>query len=192
MSKKERLVEKWSDIITSLNIDVTKPISYVTANLIKEITQKERIMAKMDRIESLPKIFRENNLFLLPISRSEYAIVKGDGHHKPEQFEARPEIFRTSKAFPSSAVGIEGESVFLDYANSCGLLERLCNVSNLTPSVRGRTTTPEFDFYVSDNKVRVNRAQIEIDASYESKDELLIFEAKIAPSSFSIKQLLSL
>ncbi|MFI5405571.1 MAG: type II restriction enzyme [Nitrososphaerales archaeon] len=190
-SKKERIVEKWSDIISGLNIDVTKPISYFTANQIKEITQKEpRIMAKMDRIESLPKIFRENNLFLLPISRSEYAIVKGNGHHKPEQFEAKPEIFRTSKAFPSSAVGIEGESVFLDYANSCGLLERLCNVSNLTPSVRGRTTTPEFDFFVSDYKVKVNRAQIEVDASYESANELLIFEAKIGqPSSFSIKQL---
>jgi len=98
-TKKERIVEKWSDIVSRLNIDITKSISYVTANQIKEITQKEpRIMAKMDRIESLPRIFRENNLFLLPISRSEYAIVKGDGHHKPEQFELKPEIFRTSKA----------------------------------------------------------------------------------------------
>lgn len=42
----------------------------------------------------------------------------------------------------------------------------------------------------TDNKVQVNRAQIEIDASYESKDELLIFEAKVGlPNSFSIKQL---
>ena len=41
-------------------------------------------MAKMDRIESLPQIFRQNNLFLLPISRSAYALVKGDGHHRPE------------------------------------------------------------------------------------------------------------
>ena len=175
----------------ALTLTLRDLYSYVTANQIKQITQKEpRIMAKMDRIESLPKIFSENNLFLLPISRSEYAIVKGDGHHKPEQFEVKPEIFRTSKAFPTSAVGIEGESVFLDYANSCGLIERLCGVSNLTPSVRGRTTTPEFEFYIAGNKVEVNRAQIEIDASYESKDELLIFEAKIGlPSSFSIKQL---
>ena len=43
---------------------------------------------------------------------------------------------------------------------------------------------------MSDNKIAVNNAQIEIDASYESKDELLIFEAKLGlPSSFSIKQL---
>lgn len=189
--KRERIIEKWTDIIQGLKIDVTTSISYVTANQIKQITSKEpRIMAKMDRVECQPEIFRQNGLFLLPVSRSRYVIVKGIGHHTPERFEIKPQIYRTSKAFPSSAIGIEGESVFLDYANSCGLLEELCKVKNLTPSVRGRTTTPEFQFYVSDNNVTVNGAQIEIDASYESKDELLIFEAKIGlPSSFSIKQL---
>jgi hypothetical protein len=32
------------------------------------------------------------------------------------------ELYLTSKPFPESAIGIESESVFLDYANSCGLL----------------------------------------------------------------------
>ena len=41
-------------------------------------------MAKIDRIESLPRVFRENNLFLLPVSRKEYAIVRGEGYHKLE------------------------------------------------------------------------------------------------------------
>lgn len=190
-SEKGRIVERWSHVILELNIDVKNSISYVTANQIKEITHKEpRIMAKMDRIESLPNIFRQNGLFLLPVSRSKYAIVKGTGHYKPKRFETKPEIYRTSKTFPSSAIGIEGESIFLDYANSCGLLEKLCGIENLIPSVRGRTTTPHFEFYVSNKKVEVSGAQIEIDASYESKDELIIFEAKIGiPSSFSIKQL---
>lgn len=147
-------------------------------------------MAKMDRIESLPDIFIHNDVFLLPVSRSKYAVVRGSGHHKPEQFQTKPEVYRTSKAFPSSAIGIEGESIFLDYANSCGLLEELCGDTNLMPSVRGRTTTPQFTFSVSGNNLEVNRAQIEIDASYESQEQLLIFEAKIGlPSSFSIKQL---
>ncbi|MEP6576013.1 MAG: hypothetical protein ABJB85_06270 [Nitrososphaerota archaeon] len=190
--RKERIVEKWSDIIRYLHliIHITRPISYVTAKQIKQITHKPRIMAKMDRVENLPQLFRQSGLFLIPVSRSKYAIVKGVGHHMPEQFEMKPEIYNTSKAFPSSAIGIEGESIFLDYANSCGLLEKLCGTTNLIPSVRGRTTTREFDFFVSNEKIEVSSAQIEIDASYESKDELLIYEAKIGlPSSFSIKQL---
>ena len=146
-ANKKRIMEKWSDIIRELNIDTRNNISYVTANQIKEITHKEpRIMAKMDRIESLPEIFRQNDLFLLPVSRSKYVIIKGTGHYMLEQFPTKPEIYRTSKAFPSSAIGIEGESVFLDYANSCGLLEKLCGATNLIPSVRGRTTTRHFDF----------------------------------------------
>lgn len=80
-----RKIEKWFDIIKRLNIDVLKPVNYVTAKQIKQITNEDaRLMAKIDRIENLPKIFRENNLFLVPVSRKEYAIVRGTGYHKLE------------------------------------------------------------------------------------------------------------
>ncbi|MFZ0221162.1 MAG: hypothetical protein WAM42_05635 [Candidatus Nitrosopolaris sp.] len=75
-----RKIEKWSDIISQTNIDISKSINYISAKQIKQITNEDaRLMTKIDRIESLPKIFRENNLFLLPISRKEYVIVKGKG-----------------------------------------------------------------------------------------------------------------
>jgi hypothetical protein len=55
-----RKIEKWSDIISQLNIDVSKPINYVTAKQIKQITNEDaRLMAKIDRIEGLPRVFRE-------------------------------------------------------------------------------------------------------------------------------------
>ena len=73
-----RKIEKWSDIVSQLHIDVSKPINHITAKQIKQITNEDaRLMAKMDRIESLPRVFRDNNLFLLPISRKEYSIVRG-------------------------------------------------------------------------------------------------------------------
>lgn len=66
--KASRKIEKWSDIISQLNIDVSKPINYITAKQIKQITNEDaRLMAKIDRIESLPRVFRENNLFLYPL-----------------------------------------------------------------------------------------------------------------------------
>jgi hypothetical protein len=42
-------------------------------------------MAKMDRYEQLPKVFRDNNIVLFPVSRKGYAIVKGKGYHELEE-----------------------------------------------------------------------------------------------------------
>ena len=33
-------IEKWSDIFNQLNVDVSKPITYVTAKQIKQITNE--------------------------------------------------------------------------------------------------------------------------------------------------------
>ena len=130
-SNKTRRIEKWEIIIEKLKIDVSKPVNFVTANHIKSIIHEEpRLMAKMDRYDNLPQIFKENNLFLLPISRKEYTIIKGNGYHKLETIDKMVELHLTSKPFPESAIGIESESVFLDYANSCGLLEKLCQTNN--------------------------------------------------------------
>lgn len=60
--KTHRKIEKWSDIISQLNIDISKPINYVTPSQIKRITNEDaRLMAKIDRQENLPEVFKENN-----------------------------------------------------------------------------------------------------------------------------------
>ena len=193
-SNKNRKIEKWKIIIDKLKIDVSKSVNFVTANQIKSITQEEpRLMAKMDRYENLPQIFKENNLFLLPISRKEYAIIRGDGYHKLEPINKKIEIHLTSKPFPESAIGIESESVFLDYANSCGLLEKLSQANNLILTFRGRRTTPKFSFKGKNNSfdsINVEHAQIEVDSAFETYDQIVIFEAKIGkPDSFNIRQI---
>jgi hypothetical protein len=189
--KKKRKLEKWEYVIKELKLDVSKPVNYITAKQIKEISKEEpRLMAKIDRFEILPKIFRENNLFLVPVSRREYALVKGIGYHTLEPIIEKPFKYSTQRPFPVSALGIESESVFLDYANSCGLLKDLTSSNNLVQTVRGRRITPEFKFTVNNNEIKVNGAQVEIDAAFESPDEIFLFEAKIGiPSSFSIRQL---
>jgi hypothetical protein len=108
-----RKIEKWSDIISQLNIDVSKPINYVTAKQIKKITNEDaRLMAKMDRIESLPRVFKENNLFLLPISRKEYTIVRGMGYHNLEKIiDLKPIMYTASLPFPTSTLKAESEGV---------------------------------------------------------------------------------
>jgi hypothetical protein len=122
-------------------------VNKITAKQIKEISNEEpRLMAKIDRFEILPRIFRENNLFLIPVSRREYALVKGIGYHTLEPIIEKPFKFSAQRPFPVSALEIESESIFLDYANSCGLLKDLTLSNNLVQRVRGRRITPEFNF----------------------------------------------
>jgi len=192
LRKISRKIEKWSDIISQLNIDVSNPINYITAKQIKQITNEDaRLMAKIDRIETLPRIFRENKLFLLPVSRKEYAIVRGEGYHKLEPItDAKPITHTTQLPISASFLRAQSEGVLLEYANSCGLLEKVTGTKNLIQTFRGRTTTPNFSFEVDSSQLIVNRAQIEVDAGFENTDEIILFEAKIGvPSSFGIRQL---
>jgi hypothetical protein len=190
--KVSRKIEKWSDIISQLNIDVSKPINYITAKQIKQITNEDaRLMAKIDRIESLPRIFRENNLFLLPISRKEYAIVRGTGYHQLEaRTDLKPINYTIRLPLPTSSWKTESEGVLLENANSCGLLREVTGIPDLAKTVIGRTTTPKFTFDVDRSQVTVNHAQIEVDAGFENSKEIILFEAKIGvPTYFAIRQL---
>jgi hypothetical protein len=146
-------------------------------------------MAKMDTIEDLPQVFRDNGVFLLPINRQEYVIVKGKGYHELERIQQKPIPHPTSFPFPTSALDVESEGIYLDYAHSCGLLSDFAGLANLHLSFRGRRTTPRFSFNVNGSPIEVNSAQIEVDAVYENVDRIVSVEAKVGiPNSFSIRQ----
>ena len=103
----KRKIEKWDDIIRQLKLDISKPVNYITAKQIKQTSNEEpRLMAKIDTREKLPQVFRQNNLFLLPVSRKEYAIVRGMGYHIFEPVIGKPITYSTSIQFPSSVLGV--------------------------------------------------------------------------------------
>jgi hypothetical protein len=187
-----RIVDLWEEVIARKSIDVRAPISYVTAKEVKDIAHREpRLMAKMDTVEDMPKIFRDNGLFLLPVSRTKYAIVRGNGFHSLEEAE-KPKVHTTQFRFPTSIEGVRSEGAFLDYALSSGVLESFTNSERLYLVARGRRTTPRFSFDFNKTEVRVDGAQLELDGGYESLDgeSLISVEAKIGvPTSFNIRQL---
>jgi hypothetical protein len=186
-----RKIEKWSNIIRKLGLDVNKPVNYITARQIKNSSGEEpRLMAKMDTVEELPQVFHDNSLFLLPVNRQGYVIVKGEGYHQLERVPDPVKIHRTSLPFPISCSDVTSERVYLDYAFSSGLLARVTGVDNLNISFGDKRTTPSFSFNVNSSSITVDRAQIEIDAVYENREEIVIVEAKIGiPDTFNIKQL---
>ncbi len=115
---RSRNIEKWDDIIARLSIDIKQPMTSISPSLIRQISGIDaRLMAKMDTIESLPKIFRDNNLFLIPLSVKEYAIVKGNGYHKLEPIDKKPISHYTDKPFPVSAENSKGEAAYLTIFN---------------------------------------------------------------------------
>jgi hypothetical protein len=187
-----RTVDHWEEVIAKKGIDVNASLSYITAKEVKEISHKEpRLMAKMDTMEDMPKIFRENGLFLLPVSRTKYALVKGDGFHSLEA-SSKPVVHSTQFRFPTSVEGVRSEGAFLDYALSSGVLERFTKSERLYLVARGRRTTPSFKFDFYRTEVEVDRAQLELDGGYESLtgESMISVEAKIGlPSSFNIRQL---
>lgn len=187
----KKKIEKWSEVVTKLDLDLNKKMNIVTAKEIKNITGEEpRLMAKIDQQEDLPSVFKKHNVFILPVDRQSYAILQGKGYHALEPIDSSGEKYLTDNPFPVSSAGIESESTYLDYAYATGLLGRFTKVNNLFLATHGRRTTPQFDFSVNGINLSVKGAQIEIDAGYENVEQIVLVEGKIGvPNTFIIRQL---
>lgn len=186
---KDRNLEKWSEIVKELNIDLTKPINRIKPEQIKDICGVEaRIMAKIDSLKDLPQVFKENNIIILPVSSREYILIKGISYHFIEEIPKAAVIHYSEIPIDFSKAS---ESYYLDYAFASGMISRLSKFQfdQLHLTGRGRRFV-KFDFILNKHKISVNGAQIEIDGQYENGKEILIFEAKIRPiESFNIRQL---
>lgn len=165
----------------------------ITADDVREF-REPRLMAKFDHASSLPSIFADNNLSILPISRGEYVIAPYDTFHSLENDYSSNRIIQLSlpdnlQSITNDISSVISESIALNIASAAGILsdffEIRCSENNfLIPTVSGRMGSGSFSFYIknikngSNNTINVNNAQIEIDAAYESCEFLAIFEAK--------------
>ena len=85
MATRQTNRELWTKIFTDLEIDPEQNVSYVTAEQVRRISQREaRNMAYMDERAKVPPIFDSHSLFILPVSNGRYAIVRGQGYHSLE------------------------------------------------------------------------------------------------------------
>jgi hypothetical protein len=186
-----RKIELWDKIVQAKKLDLDQMVSYVKARDVKRITGEEpRIMAFMNTEDDLPTIFRRHGVFVVPISRQEYAIIHGKGFEEVRQIAGSATIHATTFAFPVSVSQSQGESRYLDYAYSTGLISKFTKRKQLIMGHRGRRTT-SFAFRVDGSpQLSVKGAQIEVDGSFEDEQQLIIAEAKIrVPNSFNIRQL---
>ncbi len=159
--------------------------------------RESRLMAKFDHVVHLPKIFRDNNLSILPLSRYQYII----GHfctHFPVKYNLK--IKTISWQFPREIETIDytnlySESSALLCAFNIGILHDLVG-SETQFTVSGRMSTGIFDFYIKNYlknqlyTINVTNSQCEIDGGFETDNFLILIEAKnYKVEDFLIRQL---
>jgi len=146
----------------------------------KETGAKEvRILCSQAHRESRPAVFVKNNLFLLPVKNGFYNIIKGEGYVDLPIIEKEFTVYPSKLDFPldTSNVG-DSEMQHLDYAYAVSLIRTFTEDPSLVLTIRGRKYTPEFDFYVGKQLIKVSSVQTEVDAGYEGKNKIVLIEAK--------------
>ena len=173
----------------------------VSADTMKNY-REPRLMAKIDTIDLLPKIFKNNELSILPIKNGEYVVFKDPGFQSFFKFSENFDQMRPIEHQPAKPItdfdsfcNLEyiNESKALDIALMTSLIKKFTNEQEIWLTIRGRQYTSNFQVLVPsmDKPLDISSVQIEIDAGYESQNAIYIFEAKIGRrEDFNIRQLL--
>ena len=169
----------------------------ITANEMR-VFREPRLMSKVDHSQNLPSVFKENKLSILTLSTSEFRI----GHF--DIFQTLPEWTLPGNdvetlPFPPNLetldfTNLTGEPGVINTAYATEMLHAFCD-QDLVLTVSGRMRTSDFTYSVNTlqgapQNIRVNKAQMEIDAAYEGNKNFYIFEVKNHMSrDFNLRQL---
>lgn len=189
-----RKIEKWDEVVKALDLDLGKTINMVK---VSEVGATARIDARhMDKInsyEGLPTIFKDAGVFVVPVSNTEWAIIKGKGF-EPVTPPGNTMEFQSGMTFLPAALRVGmSESQRIDYALSSGLVGHVVKQQPLWPGFRNKKFSPNISFRVDGSKtLEAGSVQVDFDACYETATQMIHFEAKTGrkwPTSFNIRQL---
>lgn len=171
------------------------PISSKDINEFREA----RLMTKFDHRSQIPKIFSDNKLSILPVSRGDYIIGRFETFHDFTQVKDKIETKKIN--FPTfieslNPEEITSEATAINCAFIAGIIQEFTGELELHPTLSGRMSSSSFDFNIDiDEKrellqVKVRNSQLEIDGGYEGDDSLILIEAKnYISDDFLIRQL---
>jgi hypothetical protein len=135
-------------------------------------------VSRQKKRESRPGIFIKNNLFLLPVKRGQKAIIRGEGYFDIPEIDVTRDYSSQLDFQLDSIGGSDSQIQYLDFAHASGLMNSFIDDDSLHLTLRGRFYMPLFDFNIASQRIRVQNAQIHIDAGYESKDKLVLVKIK--------------
>tara|TARA_Y100000389_G_scaffold196556_1_gene229683 strand:+ start:13125 stop:13892 length:768 start_codon:yes stop_codon:yes gene_type:complete len=190
--------EIWNHIININNIDLNVNLSILTASQIKDSKDswtgennqfEPRLLCKIDKKESRPQVFIDNNICILSIKNGTYALIKED------IYIPLPKYFG-----PTNKISNESNSLILDIGESeTTMLDKLYYTNTLSniigekikygPLLGGRHRC-NFRTIIGKDEVEINGSQYETDGCYETDNYICIVEAKsINCNDFNIRQL---
>ncbi|RLL43926.1 translation elongation factor [Oceanobacillus piezotolerans] len=186
----------WNKIFKEYNIlvEIDKDGYYIIeASSIRKY-REPRLMCKFDHENNLPDIFKENNLSILPISRSKYIIGSFQmfadvTYKKMEPVELNiPYTIQTI-----DAKNLYSESSSLHFAYHSGMIDDFLG-EETKHTVSNRMGSGKFKFRiwngVGHTLINVESAQIEIDGGYEGRTKFAVIEAKNETvTDFNVRQL---
>lgn len=167
----------------------------IQAKDIKKV-REPRLMAKFDHSSQLPRLFKENGLSILPISRSSYVIGEFQVYAKV-CYDQKLKPIRVE--FPNNITTIDptnlySESSALHCAYIAGMIDHMLG-EKAVQTLSGRMSSKQFEFLIQskrgdEHRITIKNAQLEIDGGYESNSHILLVEAKNETvDDFLIRQL---
>lgn len=190
--------ESWSKIFSDYHVlkhnfdespfQITAQQIKISCQHFKKVNQKEvRILCKQDSREDRPQVFKDNNLFILPIKNGNYIIVKGEGYVDIPEIDSKIIEYNSKLDFKldTSEIG-DSEMQHLDFAYASSLIRTFMDDNSLVLTIRGRKFTPLFNYKVGNQNITAESVQTEVDAGYEGKDKIVLIEAKNSTTNNTI------
>ena len=157
----------------------------ITSTQINHV-KEARVMAKIDHRLNLPRILRERNYAIMPTRRGSYVIAPMNMFHDFENIDNN-EITQIQWSHNLESIDINNipsEAVALNVADIAGIFENFLGERPVFSTLAGRMGSGAFEFSIEQPNnntlfnIQVEKAQIEIDGSYETPNSYAIIEAK--------------
>ncbi len=168
----------------------------ISSSEINEL-HEARLMTKFDHYVQLPEVFKRNHLTIQPNTRGTYLVGRFDSY---QNVADDPSIPVEGLPFPRrietiNPANLYSESAVLMCAYYTGIISGVLG-RDVMLTAFGRMSAGSFDYQIRNNqtgglhKIKVEGAQMEIDAGFEGDDTFAIVEAKNeAVTDFHVRQL---
>ena len=160
--------------------------------------REARLMTKFDHRINLPRLFKDNQLTILPVTRGSYVISEFEAYH---DFTPLGEVEVSRASLPEHITSIDYENITseaaaINCAFASGILADFLDDEELLPTVSGRMSSEVFSFQIRNSRLNapmsidVANSQVEIDGGYEGIRQLALVEAKnFVADDFLVRQL---
>jgi hypothetical protein len=201
MSSKTTFSEVWKYILSQCKYNNNDSL-IITADEIKSCKKnwkgancqfEPRLLCYQTSSDDRPEIFKQHNLFMLPIENGTYLLTKNNIYMKLD-YKQIP-IIEIEKDNTSKILDIgNSETSVIDNLRYSGIFETddfLGEKITHGPLLNGRHYCT-LDFELGKINIQVKGVQYEIDSCFESKNKILLIEGKSRQKqidSFNIRQL---